>query len=60
MRIALGIIVGIIPGLVFVIGGQLETLPLKGLPYGLGLGLMMTSGIAAGLELAERGLGRIH
>lgn len=59
-RLALGLLVGVIPGLVFVLGAKLQTLPVQGLPYGLGLGALMTSGIAIGLELAERALGRTH
>jgi hypothetical protein len=60
MRLALGLIAGIIPGAVFVLGGHLEAMALKELPYGLGLGMLLTSGIAGGLELAGRGLGPTH
>ena len=57
-RFALGLVFGIIPGLIFVAGAQMETLPVRGFLYGLGLGTLMTSGIAVGLEFAERLLGR--
>jgi hypothetical protein len=55
----LGLLIGIISGLVFVGGAELQTLPVRGV-YGLLLGAMMTSGIAIGLELAERGLDKTH
>lgn len=54
MRLAFGVIASMISGAVFALGVRIGVIPV-GIPYGFGLGLM-TSGIAGGLELAERRL----